>query len=440
MWNARPVLAVRDRASKENAKYSFPACSHEPEMMKIVRAPKSAFAAVAALSYAALTSQASTQEPGDAYCRDFRPGISYLEVQLPMALQPKRSRSLLDSQPDGSELRKLADADAFHFSAAAIKFATIASFIEQLALAVVAKDDPFMKSLRVMPMETSVKYAMGFGKAGTRLVEPSTDGLQKYDNVSLELVDSDGLGAYADSLKKITVQRGLVDRIVMNGINNVFGGVNGYKAHLSQILAMTDSPEGLSAGTPMTDVARVTHFNWKGSKGDSFAIGEVIENAYAAGDTNNPFYSLRTFAQQVVGQLVFIGAHEAGHVRNGHRSGETTSCIQFKKQERQADAYAAGVLVDYQFNITGDDSGNPSLNDWSSFFNFYHDSGLSLTDGTTGCEYDTPTDRMAYVKKAYELAWGDLMDITYSSADFTTPNPTASICNDGQRSWKKSFK
>ncbi|KQQ35548.1 hypothetical protein ASG19_17835 [Rhizobium sp. Leaf306] len=379
------------------------------------------------------------EDAGD-YCRPFHPSITYLQIPLPEALRGKVVPGPFDGVNDNSPAMALAKANAgptLLFSAAAVKYGALSSFIEQMALAVVSNGDPFLDSLRITPLERSLQEAMGFGAQGTRLMEPG-EGRPDNSDLKLELVDVDDTGAFSDRLGKITVDRGLVDRVIYGAVGRVFGGVEGYEAHLREILALTD-PAGGAVPLPLpNDIGWFVRFS--GKDADHFPIGEVLENAHTSGNERNPFMATYLLAQEVVGELVFIGAHEAGHIRNSHIRSKAISCVQFKRQERQADAYAAGALADFQFNMGTDDSTASGLNDWSKFFQYYHEAGLTDVDGATGCRYDSPQERQERVQEAYQVAWGSLADVTFSSADYTTPNPTSSICNDGDRHWRKELR
>lgn len=385
---------------------------------------------------------AAVASEGARYCRDFKPSISYLRIELPTSLQGQKRPSPLGEITGDSPILELARANVgslVDFSSAAVKYSTIASFIEQLPIAVLGKDDPFLKSLHIRPLEMSIRDAMGFGGKGSRLVEPG-EGLPDYGNVEFEVIDDDDTKAYADEMEKIRIHRGLVDRIVLNAVDRAFGGSDGYRLHLRELLALTERPDGLVVEAARTDISRFVTYDAGDGDTTSFPIGQVIENAHQNQVQGNPFRRLREFAQEVIGELIFIGAHEVGHIRNGHRNAAANSCPRFAEQERQADAYAAGVLAGFQFNMTPDGSGNRPINDWQAFFQYYRDSGLTTTDGATGCEYDPPETRAQWVQTAYEVAWDELARITFSSADYTTSEPTAAICTDGMTTWRQGLK
>lgn len=372
------------------------------------------------------------------YCRDFTPSIAYLRMTLPNELQGQRLTSLLDGSDDDSDAMKVARANAgprVAFSAAAVKFAAISSFIEQLPIAVLGQQDPFLKSLHVRSLEASVRDGMGFGPRGSRLAEPGSE-LPQFDDVPLEVTDTDGTSAFADASGKIRIERGLVDRMVANAVDRIYGGIDGYKLHLREVLALTDSPTGLIAGpAAATDVGLYVDPTGFADDITSFPIGAVISTATAEYNAANPFVNTKAFANEIVGEFVFIGAHEVGHVRNGHKKVSGMACDQFLMQEREADRYAAGVLAAFQFNM--EPSADASLIDWGSFFAFYNDSGFTTDDAASNCQYDSPDTRQKGVQQAYESTWSELATKTLSAPDYATPNPTASICLDGADRWRK---
>lgn len=398
-------------------------------------------AVVTAIALIAVTLTSTDAESG-GYCRDYRPSISYMKVELPAALHGTRRPSPLDGIADNSDIMQLARANApasVDFKPEAVKYAAIASFIEQLPIAVLGKDDPFLKSLHVRSAEQSVRDVMGFGAKGSRLIEPG-DVLPDYSEIDLEIIDDDDTKAFADSLSKIRIYRGLVERIVTNAVNRTYGSPAGYRLHLKEILALTEPARGLLVVRSPTDMSLYVSYEVNDNELTHFPLGQVIENANAEGKVENPFYKSRKFAQEVVGELVFIGAHEVGHIKNGHRTGKSIGCKRFAEQERQADAYAAGVLAEFQFNMADYRNYDAPLNDWKSFFAFYRDSGLTTTDATTGCNYDSPEKRTAWVERAYQVAWDQLAETTFSSVDITTPNPTDVICSDGMTTWRQSLE
>lgn len=347
------------------------------------------------------------------YCRSYDPSTRHLSISLPASLKAKAG-------------------SPFRFSAAALKYATLASFIEQMALAVMAGEDEFLGSLRVQDLSVSAKAAAGFGGEGSHLMEPGD--LPDVEGIPFEVVDTDGFNATTDERGQIRIERGLIDRIVAQAVERIFGSREGYVRHIKAILSMTDTPPGLVLDPSPTDVRNFVDTTINSNSLGQLPIGEIFKAGAERED--NPFGAEWRLGQEITRQLLFVGAHEAGHARNGHKRQKGMTCEQFTRNEKQADAFAAGMLANFDFNMGKIEADKEALDGWTTFFQYYRDIGLGAQDNS-GCTYPAPEERAEWVKKSYKLAFDAMVRITYSAVDYSTPNPGNGTCTDGVRTWRK---
>lgn len=385
-------------------------------------------------SIAIMTSGPSVASP---YCTDYDPSIRYLSVVVPEKMR-------LEHIADGFDEYRLQNPEMakslppyVRFSVDAIKYASIDNFIEQLPISVLSKESSFLKRLSVMTLDKAVVDAMGLGVAGTRIVEPGA-GLPEISDLEVQVVDVDGTFAQSDTPNFIFVSRELVEQIVKNAVQRHFGDVKGFEDHLKRILAMTDEEVRPLDRPEPTNFRNFVDFRVDSQDNTRFPIGQVIDNA-ATASSDNPYKQLRSFASEVVGELVFIGAHEVGHLRLGHHDQPRTECSDFLRYEKEADVFAARSLADFQFNMAPmtETDEPPKIASFASFFEYYRQAGFANDDTVTGCKYQKPQVRLSEVEAAYAARVSELIDQTFSSADYSTPNPTASICSVNGKTWKK---
>ncbi len=389
----------------------------------------------ALVSFAVISSVG--QSMASHYCTDYNPSIQYLNVTLPEKLR-------LEHIPDGFDEYRIQNPEMAknlppyaRFSVDAIKYASINNFIEQLAIGIYADRSPFLKRLNVMALDKAVIDAMGLGVAGTRIVEPGA-GLPNVSDLDIQVVDIEGVDARSDTPNYIFLSRDLMKQVVENAVDRHFGGLQGYEEHLKRILALFDEVKAALVRLEPTNYQNFVNFRVDGQDNSRFPIGQVINNAAEAAP-NNPFKQTRAFAIEVVGELVFTGAHEVGHLRLGHWDRPRESCDDFLRIESEADAYAARSLADFQFNMAPVTSTNelPTIANFSTFFQYYRQTGFTNDDNATDCKYQEPEVRLSAVESAYKARLEELMRVTYSAPDFTTANPTSSICYTDGKTWKK---
>jgi len=369
-----------------------------------------------------------------AYCRDYQPSIEYLVIPLPAALvDPGKDRfAVWRNDPEVSEVTKLNLPVAPLFSQAGLRFALIVNFVQQMTFAALADDEPLLASLQMLPLDRSITYAMGFGTRGTRLREPgqAVSGLAPFH---VELLDTDDVWLRSDASQTVFVSRGVVRNIVRTSLAHAFGSVENYVHFIEKILGK-DAPAGKA--TSLTGDVRYSPLLVDPT---AVPLGEILSNAAASRDgLLKPF---AVYSEYLVGQLLFVGAHEIAHNRLGHWDSEARDCPGFIAHERAADAFAASVLADFNFSmtpLTGEERGR--ITDFAPFFLNYREMGFTNEDLATACAYDSAETRRAHVEAAYNEAVSDLVARTYSAPDYATPFPNEVICRDGDRKWRQPLK
>lgn len=379
---------------------------------------------------------ASDQEErvSTSYCRDFNPSISYLTVTLPEALVDPGEDPFgrLRSNSEVSDVVKLNLPPAPLFSQAGLRFALVANFVQQLAIGVLADEDPFIGSLQVMRTSDAVRDAMGFGIQGTRLREPGKQGTG-FDQFSIEYVETEEPWIQSDASKTVFVTSGVVKNIVKSSLIQSFGSLEAYREFLHVSLGMSAEHEAAH------DLRGV--FRYRGDYIDPKVVplGESLANASADGKSVH-LHSFAKFAEVVVGKLLFVGAHEIGHDKLRHRESTDDSCESFRLHEREADEFAATVLADFNFSMVPDGGEGARLTDFAPFFIEYTAVGFRDRDTTTDCEYDPPSTRMKNVEAAYQSAQDRLVASTFGAPDYASPFPTDLVCRDGDREWRVKLR
>jgi hypothetical protein len=397
------------------------------------RALRKAFATTAALSVGLSPVLAGSNGP--TYCRDYKPSMSLLSISLPAKLvDPVEDQfSSMRADPNLDEVVKLNLPPAPLFTEAAIRYALTVNFVQQMTISALADESPFLATLQVIPVDKAIRDAMGFGAAGTRLREPGAEG-NNFEPFNIEYVEEDEPFIQSDDSKTVFISRGVVKNIVKTSLKHTFGSVQNYERFMKRLLG-TDSNPGNA-----TDLRKFLDYRADYLNAEVFPLGEVIESAAREGESNM-LWPLSQYSELIVGQFLFIGAHEIGHDRLGHRAkAGAADCAAFRTHEEQADEFAATALADFNFGMAPAQSGEGRLTDFEPFFLGYKDAGFTNEDLASSCTYDDAETRRVKVVAAYGRAIDALGAVTFGGADYTTANPTGVWCSDGRRVWLQEFE
>ncbi|WP_313556477.1 ImmA/IrrE family metallo-endopeptidase [Agrobacterium cavarae] len=332
-------------------------------------------------------------------CLDFNPGVSYLSVKV----DPKSISPPFESP---------------------VAFALVGIFSEQIAINNLRRKDAFFDRYAIASTKAAVSAALGVGNDASFLFNP-LENASENDDIGLTFVPSDESSILSDK-RGIIITNGFVNRLSEEAIKTVFGSVEQYKAHLEE-LSTHDYSEILTANnlptaSPETPVAVGYLLFGKDLKGSDKVVSKVAE-----------------FTNEFLSKLLFATAHEIGHIRLRHNESRFADCASFEARELAADKYAADFLANFAFRMEPDEFDKQRFVNFESFFEKYGAYEFSDKSSRGDCSYPTARKREKEVRKAVYRATVKLKQQTYSSADYTTPNPTSVICSNGTRSWRVFF-
>lgn len=336
---------------------------------------------------------------GAGECLDFNPGVSYLRVKVDPASVAKPFNS-----PVG--------------------YALAGIFSEQLAINNLRKKDVFFEDFAVSSTKAALSAALGVGNDASFLFNPQ-DGSSTNEDITLTFVPSDESSILSDK-RGIIITNGFVNRISEEAIKAIFGSVEEYKAHLNAI-ATHDYDGFLTANNIQV---RDPH-------------GEVPVGYLLFGKNLNgadPVVSkVAAFTNEFLSKLLFATAHEMGHIRLRHNETKYTGCTDFEERELDADRYAANFLAGFVFRMEPDEFDKQRLINFESFFESYASYEFSEKSSRGDCAYPNARKREKELRKAIYRETVKLKQQTYSSADYTTADPTSVVCSNGEKSWKVYF-
>ena len=332
-------------------------------------------------------------------CYDFNPGTNYLRVKIDTAI-PNTFKS-------------------------AVAYALTGTFSEQIAINNLKKNDDFFKSFSLIETKAALSAALGVGDGGSYLFKPEEAESNNAD-VALTFVQSDEPSIISDT-KRIYITNGFVKRISDQAIASVFGSVEGYKSHLSEV-----------ATHDFTNFLRVNNIAIADQGNAEVPLGYILFGKDVV-DRDPVVSAVTTFTNEFVSKLLFATAHEIGHIRLHHNETKFQTCAEFEQRELAADQYAAKYLASFVFRMEPDNVRKQHLVNFEAFFEDYGTYEFSGTSAGGDCIYPSARKREKEVRKAVYRATVDLLQQTYSSADYTTPNPTSSICSNGSKSWSVYF-
>ncbi len=332
-------------------------------------------------------------------CLDFNPGINYMRVEV----DPATVR-----QPFQSSMA----------------YGLLSTFSEQIAVNNLQRSDSSIAKFSISSTKAALSAAVGLGDDASFLFRPTDEAVANND-LSLKFLASDE-SSIASDRRSIFITNGFINRISMGAIATVFGSVDGYKAHLNDVATHNYSDFLMANNIVLSETD------------NSLPIGYVLFGKDVV--RSDPTVSaVSAFANEFLGKLLFATAHEIGHIRLQHNERAYGDCQEFEKRELAADRYAARYLANFVFRMDPDEFDKQRLIDFSSFFRDYGEYEFSGKSSRGDCAYPSATLRAKEVKKAVYRATVKLKQETYSSADYTTPNPTSVICNNGSKSWRVYF-
>lgn len=355
-------------------------------------------------SYYALISSAYCQI---RYCRDFTPGIQYYDFELPEYLIDRKST---------------------RFSAEQIRFALLNSFFEQLPIIMLSEDDDFFKKYVKTDINSAVKSYLGYADIKSTFMEP-IEKRKRFDDLNFLVIDSNVSFAFTDS-KSVFLSKKLIKLITVNAIIKNFGSIDAYKNHISLLMSLTTNTDGFPKET---DIGYYVFIPKDMNNPSIVPIGRIISTETYSNERN--FKNLFSFVKDVTARLMFVGAHEAGHIKLNHFSGLKLNCKSIITVEDDADNFASKYLAKFIFDLSPENAENYSILDYRSFFNTYYELQLNNSYDSIGCHYRDPAERLQRVIDASKKEIHELLSSTMIGVDYSSPRPTHGLCNtpNGQK-------
>ncbi|TAZ83286.1 hypothetical protein ELH72_08435 [Rhizobium ruizarguesonis] len=307
----------------------------------------------------------------------------------------------------------------------AVAYAIISAFSEQLAINSLKDEDDYFKKYAITDIKSALTSALGVGDDASFLFEPQEQGASNGD-VKLTFVQSDEPSILSDT-KRIYVTKGFVKHISDEAIATVFGSVAGFKKHLDDV-ATHDYSGFLTANK--ISIGSQEHLE--------VPLGYMLFGKDIV-DRDPVIADVTAFAKEFVSKLLFATAHEIGHIRLHHNQTKFQSCTDFEDRELAADQFAAKYLANFVFRMDPDNIKKQRLVNFEAFFEDYGKYEFLGMSVVGNCLYPSPRKREKEVRKTVYRATVQLLQDTYSSADYTTPNPTSDICSNGTKSWNVYF-
>ena len=333
-------------------------------------------------------------------CLDFDPGINYYNFEI-------------DKTPDMS-------------TSFAVTQGLLSVFSEQISAIILSEDDDYFKKYVISNLYDELQIAFGVGRDVSPIFSPQTPDANNSD-IDIIFIPSAHPIIAADR-QNIYVTGGLLRNVVLSAIREVFETKENYKKYLENLHSQDyNNFLKLNGIEVATNKEKFT-----------VPIGYILYGKEV--DRNDKIVSdLRQFTDQFLSKLLFAAAHEIGHIRLGHADSKYKSCADFEALEFAADKYASQHLARFVFRIQPDQSMRQSLIDFVGFFENYEDYGFSNKSTDGDCDYPPAAKRSREIRKSVYRETVRLLNSTYSSPDYTTPDPVSVICSNEKRTWRVYF-
>ncbi len=308
----------------------------------------------------------------------------------------------------------------------AVSQGLLSVFSEQISAIILSEEDDYFKKYVVSNLYDELQIAFGVGRDVSPLFSPQTPDANNSD-IDIIFIPSAQPIIAADR-QNIYVTGGLLRNVVFSAIRDVFKTKENYKRHLESLQS-----QDYSSFLKLNNI-EIANNN------DRFKIpiGYIIYGEEI--DRRDRIVSdLRKFTDHFLSKLLFAAAHEIGHIRLGHADSKYESCAAFEALEFAADNYASQHLARFVFRIQPDQSIKQTLVDFVGFFKNYEDYGFSNKSTDGNCDYPPAAKRSREIRKSVYRETVRLLNSTYSSPAYTTPNPVNVVCSNGKRTWRVYF-